>query len=134
VIFVDTGAFLARYLKNDQHHESSTRYWQIMASERAQCCTSTYVIAETLTLLSRRVNSTFAAAKGRAFYASQALHIFRSDPSTEVEALQILEKFADQDVSFTDCLSLALMRRHGISRVFSFDYHFTLFGCERLPE
>ena len=40
---------------------------------------------------------------------------------------------ADQEVSFTDCVSFALMREAGIRRAFSFDRHFDLLGFQRSP-
>jgi len=43
------------------------------------------------------------------------------------------EKYADQDVSFTDCVCFALMRAHNIQRVFTFDRHFRLAGFESIP-
>jgi predicted nucleic acid-binding protein len=49
------------------------------------------------------------------------------------EALRWLEKFADQKLSFTDCLSFSLMRREGIPAVFGFDHHFALAGYDLWP-
>ena len=40
----------------------------------------------------------------------------------------LLKKYADQAVSFTDCLSFALMRRDGIRECFAFDRHFQAAG------
>ncbi len=42
--------------------------------------------------------------------------------------MDLFEKYADQRVSFTDCISFVLMRRHKIRQVFSFDRHFELAG------
>jgi predicted nucleic acid-binding protein len=46
--------------------------------------------------------------------------------------LDLFEKFADQEVSFTDCVSFALMRENGIQTVFSFDAHFERAGFKKL--
>jgi hypothetical protein len=46
---------------------------------------------------------------------------------------ETLEKFSDQKLSFTDCLSFSLMRREGIPSVFGFDHHFALAGYELWP-
>jgi predicted nucleic acid-binding protein len=45
-----------------------------------------------------------------------------------------LDKFGDQQLSFTDYLSFTLMRRNGIQVVFGFDGHFELAGFELWPE
>jgi len=46
VIFIDTGAFLARYLPNDQHHRSAVSVWEKLGSNRENCVTSNFVLDE----------------------------------------------------------------------------------------
>jgi predicted nucleic acid-binding protein len=57
----------------------------------------------------------------------------RAETRDELAALDLFEKLGDQEVSYTDCVSFALMRQAGIGRAFSFDRHFDLLGFERLP-
>ena len=101
--FIDTGAFLARYLPNDQHHRVATALWNKIRTTHEHCLTSNFVLDETITLLARRASYLFAAEKARLIYASSALEILRPDSSAELAALDWFEKFADQKVSFTDC-------------------------------
>ena len=49
------------------------------------------------------------------------------------EALVLMRKFADQGVSFTDCLSAVLMKRTGLRQVFGFDRHFEALGFRVWP-
>jgi predicted nucleic acid-binding protein len=42
-----------------------------------------------------------------------------------------MERYADQQVSYTDCISFRLMRDHRIDTVFTFDRHFELAGFRR---
>ena len=56
------------------------------------------------------------------------LRILRATREDELMAINWLEKFADQKVSFTDAVSFELMRRHRIVRVFTFDRRFELAG------
>ena len=91
------------------------------------------VIDETLTLLARRVDYTFAAERGKSLYASTHLTILRPDREDEIAALQSFSKLADQEVSFTDCVSFALMKRHRVRRAFTFDGHFRAAGFEVWP-
>jgi uncharacterized protein len=128
VIFIDTGAFVARYVERDQYHGLAKDLWGRIAVERLPCFTSNAVLAETLTLLGRRASYPFAAAKARMLYASEALTILRTDRDDELLAVERFTKHADLHVSFVDCLSFALMEREGISRAFAFDQHFSLVG------
>jgi uncharacterized protein len=128
VIFIDTGAFVARYLQNDQHHGSAVAVWEELRVSHENCLTSNFVLDETFTLLGRRAGYGFAVQRAKNIYASQALTICRPDRRDEINALRFFSKFADQQVSFTDCISIILMKREKINRVFSFDRHFELAG------
>jgi predicted nucleic acid-binding protein len=133
LIFIDTGAFLARYLEDDQHQSQAETLWRRIEYEKEGFCTSNFVIDELATLLGRRSNSKFAARKVRSIYESELIDIFRPDEADEYDALVLFEKYHDQNVSFTDCVSFALMKRRDIHRVFSFDRHFDLPGFTRIP-
>ena len=133
MIFVDTGAFLARYVARDEHHRRAKRAWTEIERTRLPCFTSNFVLDETLTLLGRRASYAFAAERARALFASTALTILRPDADDEARAVDLFAKFADQKVSFTDCVSFALMRRHELNRAFTFDRHFADAGFEVVP-
>jgi len=133
VIFIDTGAFLARYLRNDQHHRSAVAVWKELGLNRENCVTSNFVLDETFTLLGRRAGYAFSVQRAKNIYASQALTICRPEREDEISALQFLGKYADQHISFTDCISFVLMKRKKINRVFSFDRHFEFAGFHLVP-
>lgn len=133
MIFIDTGALVARYLQADQYHARAERVWKQIERLRTPVVTSNFVLDEVLTFLARRTGSAFAASRVRTIFESSAFEILRPDLSIETEALALFEKFADQSVSFTDAVSFALMRRRRIQRAFTFDRHFALAGFEVWP-
>lgn len=133
MIFVDTGAFLARYLAKDQHHEAARRAWRELETSRLPCATSSLVLDELVTLLCRRAGASFGAETGRRILASPSIKILRPAIKDEEAALGLLEKFGDQSLSFTDAVSFALMRQARITRAFGFDRHFTAAGFELWP-
>jgi hypothetical protein len=133
VIFVDTGPFLARYVSQDQHHARARRGWKDLEKARSPLLTSSFVLDETFTLLARRASHAFAADRAEAIYASRVLTVLRPDTSDEAAALVLFRKLADQEVSFTDCVSFALMRRHRFTRAFTFDRHFAAAGFTCWP-
>lgn len=133
MIFIDTGAFLARSLARDAYHSVARRGWDEIAATGERCLTSNFVLDETLTLLGRRAGYRFAAEEGRRLYASKQLEILRPQEEDEAKALRLFTKYADQRVSFTDCVSFVLMKREKIRRVFGFDQHFRSAGFRVWP-
>ena len=131
MVFIDTGAFLARWLARDSQHRKAVVLWKKI-SERP-LYTSNHVLDETLTLLARRASYPFAAEHAESIYASTALEILYSTREDELEALRLFGKYSDQRVSFTDCVSFVLMKRWRIRTAFTFDRHFRLAGWDVIP-
>ncbi len=133
MIFVDTGPFLARYLVRDQFHQQAVNFWAELEKSSEKLATSSFVLDETATLLGRRAGNIFAAERLNNIYASNAFQIWRPDREDELRALELFTKFSDQGVSFTDCVSFALMTNRHVQQVFTFDRHFDSAGFRRLP-
>lgn len=134
MIYVDTGAFIARYIRQDTHHRKARRAWGEIEKGRVRCFTSNFVLDETFTWLGRRASYPFAAQRARALLHSAALTILRPEAEDEEKAVDLFDKFADQQVSFTDCISFVLMRRNRLERAFTFDRHFKSAGFEVVPK
>ena len=127
MIFVDTGAFLALYRKRDQYYRQAAETWSKLD---APLLTSSHITAELATLLARQVGWTETVDRVADVYASPNIDVIGSAREDELEALRWMRKLADQRVSFTDCVSFALMRRHRIRTAFTFDRHFRLAGFQ----
>ena len=130
MIFIDTGAFLARHVTRDEHHQAAVAGFEKLSGLRLPLLTSNFVLDETLTLLGRVAGYPFASERARAIYGAESLSILRPGRAEEIEALDYFEKYADQKVSFTDCISFVLMRRKKIKWAFTFDQHFIRAGFE----
>ena len=128
MIFLDTGAFLARYITKDQYHDPAIVSWEKIFQEGIACFTSNFVLNEVFTLLARRTTYEFAARKAQLIYGSEKITTLRPSEADEILAIQYLKKYADQAVSFTDCLSFVLMKKKKIRTAFSFDIHFQFAG------
>jgi len=133
VIFIDTGAFVGRYVERDQFHDAAVAIWAELSVNPQRCFTSNLVLSETLTLLARRTDYRFAAERARLIYSSVALQILRPEEPDEAAAVLMLEKYAGQRVSFCDCVSFVLMKKYGLTHAFTFDGHFTAAGFQTLP-
>lgn len=130
MIFVDTDAFLARYVVADEHHRAAAAIWKRLV--KSPLWTSSHVLDETLTLLGRRAGYGFAADRAEAIYSSNSFQILYSDREDEYQAIRLFRKFADQRVSFTDCVSFTLMKRAKLTTAFTFDAHFRVAGFDIL--
>jgi predicted nucleic acid-binding protein len=134
VIYIDTGPFVARYLRRDQYHQLALKAWKYLDQQPWRCYTSSFVLAETFTLLARRASYQFAVQRARSILMSAELEIPQPTFEDELKAVSFFEKFADQSVSFVDCISFVLMQKKKIRRAFSFDRHFSLAGFKCWPE
>lgn len=133
MIFVDTGAWLARYLSSDQHHQAATAFWRQLATHDERLATTNIVVAEYLTLLARRTSPAFAAERGKALYGSDALSVLRPTEVEETQAILLLEKFGPSGIGYVDCVSFVVMHSHSITTAFTFDHHFATAGFQTLP-
>lgn len=127
-IFIDTGPLLARYLANDNLHKEALSKWSKLEKKKNMLVTSLLVINETATLLARRASPQYAAARIQNIYLSQRFTILRTDTDIELKALKLLEKYADLPLSFTDAVSVCLMRSHTIRQIYTFDADFQVTG------
>ena len=132
-VFVDTGGFAALYYDNDQRHEPAKKVWGEFGEQNARLFTSNYVVAETINLLRVRAGYQACLRFGGDIFSSKAVKILRISESHEMKAWEIFKKYADQDFSFTDCASFALMQDLRLSAAFAFDQHFRIIGFETLP-
>lgn len=127
MIFVDTGAFLAFYIKRDQYHRQAHKLFRSIPRPFS---TSNHVADELATLLGRIAGYRYAADRIEDLYASESIEVLASSREDEIEAIRWMRKYSDKEISFTDCVSFAIMRRAGIRSVFTFDRHFRDAGFE----
>jgi predicted nucleic acid-binding protein len=121
LIFVDTGAFLALYIKRDQYHRQATKIFPTLPRPFS---TSNHVVDELATLLGRIAGYRYAADRVDDLYASESIDVMASTRDDEIDAIRWMRKYSDKDISFTDCVSFAMMRRRSIRTAFTFDRHF----------
>lgn len=121
MIFVDTGAFLALYVKRDQYHRQANK---IFPSLSRPFLTTNHVVDEPAALLGRIAGYRYAADRIDDLYASESIDVLASMRGDEIEAVRWMRKYSDKEISFTDCISFAIMRRLGIRTAFTFDRHF----------
>ena len=132
MIFIDTGPFLAQRLSRDPYRKQSLSVWKRLEQSNERLATSNFVLDELITLLAKRASCAFAFDAVRGLYDSSRLSILRPESEDEILALGLMRQFADPEISFTDYLSFALMKRNRIRKAFTFDKHYKIAGFETL--
>lgn len=129
---MDTGAFVAKEIAADQFHPLALRAWSEIGRGGVQLFSSEHILDESATLIARRSNYAFAAEWGKDALES-GIEWLRAEEGDWVSALALMRKYADQAVSFTDCLSAVFMKRERLKRAFGFDRHFEAMGFRLWP-
>jgi predicted nucleic acid-binding protein len=86
--------------------------------------TTNHVVAETITL-TRKLGHEKAAKLGERLYREKLARIHWTTPDEEREAFEYFKRHRDQVYSFTDCLSLVVMKKLGIREALAVDSDFT---------
>ncbi len=131
--FVDTSAWYPVVLRSHPEHEEVARALGRLVAEGKRVVTTNLVIAEAHALLLRRTRRETALAFVRTVREPPNLVV---SSSSEVEAQAIadwLEPYADQDFSFTDAVSFAVMGGRGIAQALTLDRHFAAAGFQMVP-
>lgn len=124
-IFVDTGAWYALADRSDRHHVAASQFFLAEAPSR-RLVTSDLVTAESWTLISAHLGRSSALRFWQGLRDAR-IPILALDASDIEAAWQIAQRFVDQEFSFTDCASFALMERLGFDDAFAFDRHFLVY-------
>ena len=132
-VFVDTGALAAVAHRGDANHRAARRLLQTLSRERRPLITSTYVLDELFTLLRFRWDHRTAVEFGEKLTRSRWCRVVDISEATRIAAWQMFVRYDDQELSFTDCTSFALMHELGLHDAFAFDQHFEAVGFVRLP-
>lgn len=130
--FVDTGAFVALYQKNDTYHEKAKTIWNRLRQENSTLYTTRDCIVETVILIRRRAGYEQALTCGNDLWDSPVLEIIRSTLIQDQLAWEWFKKYSDKELSFVDCLSFAVMKEKRIQQAFTFDKNFEQVGFEPL--
>ncbi len=131
-LFVDTGAWIALEVSNDQNHQPAMRFFRSQGY-LYRWVTTNWVVAETVTWLRRRSSHAAALRFDNRLRSSKRVLIVQVSGSHEERAWDIFARYDDKDFGLVDCTSFAVMESMGIEHAFTFDKHFRQFGFDILP-
>jgi len=127
-IFVDSSAWIAVSDKNDNWHAAAAKNLPRVLRDYQLLVTTNLIVAETHIALRQRVGFIGAIAfLAKIRTGGRLVRVFSSD-ELEIQAEAILKQYDDQDFSYTDAVSFALMKQRKITDVFTYDHHFRVMG------
>lgn len=131
-IFADASAYIALSAEDDMYHQRACEFIGDL-EPHTRFLTSNFVLNEVITHINRRKGGTLARSFAEKILNSQNTTIVHIDLSLFREALNLLEKYRDKPLSFTDLISFFVMHLRHIRQAFTFDSDFLKVGFQVVP-
>ena len=124
-VFADTGAFLAYRNKKDRYHETALKLFRdALKGKYGQIYTSDYIYDEALTLALIRTNNIAVAMDIVEVIQSPRIKMVFVDTELLERSTKTFKQYSDRNLSFTDAVSIEIMKELNIEKYFGFDSHF----------
>ena len=121
-VFVDTSAFIALIVAEDENHESASSIWRQLLDTDEHLVTSNYITVETCALLQRKIGMHAL----RVFIENilTVVAIEWVDMSLHDAGINSLMMSSRNGPNIVDCISFSVMRKYAMKGAFTFDRHF----------
>lgn len=126
-VFLDTSFFKAFIDDHDDFHDQAVKVLEELENSKTLLVTTNYILDETITLVRARCGVQKVRDLREALAKLRSFKIIRVTASDEENAWNWFWNDWSK-LSFTDCVSFAVMKRLGLSRTATFDQHFTKAG------
>ncbi|MFQ6101075.1 MAG: type II toxin-antitoxin system VapC family toxin [Anaerolineae bacterium] len=132
-LFVDTGAWLAILDPRDKYHQVAVTFYREALAHYSRLLLTNLVVAETYINVLRNAGYHKALSFLDIVEQSSAVQCVWSDQKLEARARDILRRYDNQDFSYADAVSFALMQQRELTDAFAFDHHFSVVGFVQFP-
>lgn len=132
-IFVDTGAWVALADEDDAYHNDVIAIYPGLLKSSRALVTTNLIVAESYVIIRNELGHQAAIRFLEGVNASPRITKVYSTEEIEREAEDVLRRYNDQDFSYSDSISFAVMKRQKIKKALSFDKHFQTMGFVRIP-
>lgn len=126
-VFIDTSAFISYFLKRDILHKEAIEKFNFYKSQNAIFLTSSFIIDELFTWFCTKKNRFDLEKVINAISdmeETRAIKVFYIDKFICGKAKDILIKFSEHRISFTDATTYVLYKDFAIDEVFTLDSDF----------
>jgi len=135
-VFVDSSAWIDLMNKNERHHAAAVTFHKSLNPMTLRI-TSWGIVSETFTWIRYHIGSREASrwlSLKESLEQQGFLQVVFPDSQMEVGARKVIDRFHDQDLSYVDAFSIALIQsRPDIDAIFAFDHHLAFAGLPVLP-
>lgn len=132
-IFIDTDFLIALNDKDDTLHQKAIKVLENLSQtqKKTSAFVSTNILLETLIPVSQKLGKKKALELLKELRSGKYL-IIHPDENLVLKAEKIFKEIKSKNVSYSDCLSFAVMKEYRIKLVLSFDLHFKKQGFQRI--
>src|SRR4030042_7186931 len=130
-VLVDTDAFVALRDTKDSNHKVANKAANYLESVQARLFTSSFSFGEAITVISQKLGLGTALAFIEKFPETEVVRIEVGDYLIE-KGIRVFGRQTSKNVSFTDCVNMAIMEEEGSKEIFSFDKVYKKNGFRRI--
>lgn len=126
-VFIDTSAFIAYFIKQDEFHDDAIAKFKLYRQQNAKFITSDYILDELQTWFSTKHSKNLLE---KLVYSLQKIEeegeikVFSVDRAIFRKAQEVLIKFSDHKISFTDATSYIIYKDFSLDEIFTLDADF----------
>ena len=122
---LDTGPLVSLYDPEDRRGDQVSVTLKRLQELKYPVCITMLTVAETHTRILYDVSSQRALRFLKAI-TDGSVQILEFDTRDIIGAIDIIERYSDQDITYTDAVRMSIMKRKGIQTVLSYDHHFLI--------
>lgn len=127
-VLIDTGIFIAFHNIKDENHQRATELIrEIIDGKHGIAFTTDYIFDEAITTaLMRTGNHNIAIKLGENILGVKVkfVSMIQIDNTSFSSGWELFNKYINKKLSFTDCVSIAVIKNYGLDKIVSFDSDF----------
>ena len=123
VYFIDSGVFIGAFNKKDFYHDKASKIINSIINDEIQkCYFSDYIFDEVTTYIRKKIGAAQSIKVAEALLNFSKLKFLIVDEATVYASFHLFKRY--ERLSFTDSISIVLMKNYKINKIFSFDSGF----------
>lgn len=119
MIFLDSSFLIAFFLRNNANYDRASAIFESIDGDTFLI--SHHVISEVVTMIGRKIDS--KAAVEVYDFLIYSCKVSKESSKDYNKAIELFSKYGGE-LSFVDCLSIAIMKSKNVSKIVSFDDRF----------